>query len=90
MYVLTYLPINTSTSLQKWQVIGQILKPEQIFFLYFENRNALEQYVSLNVVMFKIVGSIIQTCARIQEIKNFCIKGGIFSSQCNNYTIQPF
>ena len=38
-----YLPINTSTSLQKRQVIGQILKPEQIFVLYFENRNALEQ-----------------------------------------------
>ena len=42
--ICMYLPINTSTSLQKRQVIGQILKPEQIFVLYFENRNALELF----------------------------------------------
>ena len=45
--ICMYLPINTSTSLQKWQVIGQILMPEQIFVLYFENRNALEQLIRI-------------------------------------------
>ena len=45
--ICMYLPINTSTSLQKRQVIGQILMPEQIFVLYFENRNALEQLIRI-------------------------------------------